>query len=138
MKRWTGLCLLGVVVGLAATGAVAQEAGTQKIIVTDSKKIGVSVTEVKVVAKGLSVKKSLLGKDVYNGNEKIGEIRDLIAAPDTFVSYAIIGIGGFLGIGTHDVAIPVAQFSITPGGRIVLPGASKELLKAMPEFEYAK
>lgn len=129
-KRWTGLCLLALLLGIAAGGAVAQKPATQTI--------GVTIAEVRVVAKGVSVKKSLFGKDVYNGNEKIGKIEDLIVAPDTFVAYAIVGVGGFLGFGTHDVAIPVGQFSITPGGTIVLPGATRELLKKMPKFEYAK
>ena len=55
------------------------------------------------------------------------------------MSYAIIGAGGFLGMGKHDVAIPVGQFKEDKDkGRIVLAGATKDALKAMPKFEYAK
>jgi hypothetical protein len=53
------------------------------------------------------------------------------------VSYAIIGAGGFLGMGKHDVAVPVGQFK-EDKGRIVLAGATKDALKAMPKFVYAK
>src|SRR5262249_6458671 len=53
------------------------------------------------------------------------------------VSYAIVGVGGFLGMLKHDVAVPVSQFK-EEGGKIVLPGATKEALKAAPEVEYAK
>jgi hypothetical protein len=53
------------------------------------------------------------------------------------VSYAIVGVGGFLGVGTHDVAVTVGKFK-QQAGRLVLPGATKEALKAIPKFEYAK
>jgi len=79
-----------------------------------------------------------MGKAVYNDkNEKTGTVDDLIITPDKSVSYAIIGAGGFLGMGKHDVAIPVSQFK-EDKGRIVLAGATKDALKAMPKFEYAK
>ena len=48
----------------------------------------------------------------------------------------IVGTGGFIGIGRHDVAIPVTQI-IEQDSKLVLPGASKDAVKAMPQFEYA-
>jgi sporulation protein YlmC with PRC-barrel domain len=91
------------------------------------------------VAVGWSAKKQVLGKTVYNeGSEKVGVIDDLIIAPDRAVSFAIIGAGGFVGLGRHDVAIPVTQLKQTDDGKIVLPGATKQAIKAMPRFEYAK
>jgi hypothetical protein len=57
-------------------------------------------------------------------------------SPDKSVSYAIIGAGGFLGVGRHDVAIPVNQLK-EDGGRFILAGATKDAIKAMPKFEYA-
>jgi hypothetical protein len=36
----------------------------------------------------------------------------------------------------HLVAIPVSQFQLN-GDKLVLPGATKDALKAAPEFEYA-
>jgi hypothetical protein len=42
-----------------------------------------------------------------------------------------------LGIDKHDVAIPANQFKMQDG-KIVLPGATKNAIKAMPEFKYAK
>jgi sporulation protein YlmC with PRC-barrel domain len=90
------------------------------------------------VAKGWSVKKQVLGKDVYNdAGDKIGEIEDIIVTPNKSVSYAILGVGGFLGMGTHDVAVPVGRLK-QMAGRIILPGATKDALKAAPKFEYAK
>ena len=99
--------------------------------------LGVTVTESLAVAVGYRASK-FIGATVYNDkNEKIGKIGDLIIKPDGTVSYAIINVGGFLGIGTHHVAIPVGQFtSVKP--KIVLPGATKDALKGLPQFQYAK
>ena len=84
-----------------------------------------------------STKRQVLGKNVFNDNgETIGKIDDIIVAPDKAVSYAIIGAGGFLGVGRHDVAIPVGQLKEN-GGKFILPGGSKDAIKALPEFEYA-
>jgi sporulation protein YlmC with PRC-barrel domain len=49
----------------------------------------------------------LKGVNIYNNNnESIGEVEELIVGQDGKVTAAIIGIGGFLGIGQHDVAVP--------------------------------
>jgi len=127
------------VAALALTGLiVAWAPGKVGSQVAGSTTVGVSVEELKMVAVGWSAKKKILGKAVYNDkNEKIGTVDDLIITPDKSVSYAIIGAGGFLGMGKHDVAIPVNQFK-EDKGRIVLAGATKDALKAMPKFEYAK
>jgi hypothetical protein len=53
------------------------------------------------------------------------------------VSYAIIGVGGFLGMGKHDVAIPVSHLK-ADGDRIIFPGATKNALKAMPKCTQAR
>jgi sporulation protein YlmC with PRC-barrel domain len=47
------------------------------------------------------------GLDVYNAqNEKIGDISDLIADESGKVDRVVIGVGGFLGIGQHNVGLP--------------------------------
>jgi sporulation protein YlmC with PRC-barrel domain len=95
------------------------------------------VVELRDVTSGWSTKRQVLGKKVFNDNsETVGKIDDIIVSPDKAVSYAIIGAGGFLGVGRHDVAIPVSQLK-EDGGRFILAGASKEAIKAMPEFDYA-
>lgn len=48
----------------------------------------------------------------------------------------IVGAGGFVGIGRHNVAIPISQVQ-EQDGRIVLAGATKDNVKAMPDFVYA-
>jgi sporulation protein YlmC with PRC-barrel domain len=96
-----------------------------------------SISESTQVAMGWSVKKTLLGKNIYNETgTRIGRIEDLIISPDKNVSYVIVGAGGFIGIGRHDVAIAVTQIT-NESGKLVLPGATKETLNAMPAFEYA-
>ena len=98
--------------------------------------LGTAYAELRDVAMGWSAKKQLLGHPVYNeNNEKVGSVDDLIVSPTKDVSYAIVGAGGFLGIAKHDVAIPVSQFTQAQG-KFVLAGATKDVIKAMPEFEY--
>jgi sporulation protein YlmC with PRC-barrel domain len=105
--------------------------------VAGSTTLGVSVAELTQVALGWSVKKSILDKTVYNdAGEKVGNVEDLIISPDRRVSYLIIGAGGFLGIGRHDVAIPATQIQDT-GTKLVMHGATKAAIKSMPQFDYA-
>jgi sporulation protein YlmC with PRC-barrel domain len=100
--------------------------------------LGVAVAEMKQVVLGWSAKNDMLGKPVYNEKgEKIGSVDDVIITPDNAVSYAIIGAGGFVLLAKHDVAIPITQIKVE-GDKLVLPGATKEALKALPEFQYAK
>jgi sporulation protein YlmC with PRC-barrel domain len=48
----------------------------------------------------------LVGVDVYNeGNEKIGDISEVILDKSGKVANVIIGVGGFLGMGEHYVAV---------------------------------
>ena len=99
--------------------------------------LGIAVEQVDIVANGWRASK-LLHANVYNdSNQKVGKVGDLIIAPDGSLSVAIIDVGGFLGMGRHHVAIPIQQFTqVTP--KIILPGATKDTLKQMPEFKYSK
>jgi len=127
------ICL--AVVGMMGNALAQQQAPVAGVSTTA---IGVTVDELVTVVKGWSAKKQIMGKDVYNDkDEKVGVVDDLIITPDKAVSYAIIGTGGFLGMDKHDVAIRVNQFKMVDG-KITLPGATKESVKAMPAFEYAK
>src|SRR5262245_31219084 len=112
------------------TSAWAQTAGETKL--------GVTTIELNEVINGLSAERQVLRHDVYNDKgEKIGRVEDIILTRDRAVSYAIVSTGGFLGIGSHDVAIPATQLKMA-GDRLVLPNATKDLLRAMPPFEYAR
>jgi hypothetical protein len=114
-----------------ATMAIGQQ-------VVGSTQLGVAVAELRDVTTGWSAKRQVLGKSIYNDSgDRIGKVDDIIVAPDKAVSYAIISAGGFLGMGRHDVAIPVGQLKQQSDGKFVLAGATKDALKAMPPFEYA-
>jgi sporulation protein YlmC with PRC-barrel domain len=114
-----------------ATTSISQQ-------VVGSTQLGVAVAELRDVTTGWSAKRQVLGKTVFNdGGDSIGKVDDIIVAPDKAVSYAIIGAGGFLGVGRHDVAIPVSQIKQQSDGKFILAGATKDALKAMPPFEYA-
>jgi sporulation protein YlmC with PRC-barrel domain len=106
--------------------------------VAGSTVLGVAAAELREVATGWSAKRQVIGRPVFNDkNEKVGTVDDIIISPDKAVSYAIVGAGGFLGVASHDVAIPVNQFT-QADGKLVLAGATKEAIKAMPPFEYAR
>ena len=130
MKTYILVALTSVSVLLSATCAsLGQVAG--------STEIGVAAAELREITRGWSAKRQIMGQPVYNNkDERVGQVEDIIIAPNKAVSYAIVGAGGFLGLGKHDVAIPVNQFKVTDG-KLVLAGATKDALKAMPEFEYA-
>ena len=52
----------------------------------------------------------LSGIDVYNAqNEKIGDINEVLMDQQGKAQAVVIGVGGFLGMGEHDVAIPFDQ-----------------------------
>jgi sporulation protein YlmC with PRC-barrel domain len=81
----------------------------------------------------------LLGSDIYNDQgEKIGKLDDFIVSSNVDVSVAIVGVGGFLGMGSRMVAVPANLFESNNKGQTVLPGATKDELKALPEYRYAK
>jgi sporulation protein YlmC with PRC-barrel domain len=116
-------------------GVISASQGQQ---VVGSTQLGVAVAELRDVTVGWSARRQILGQSIYNDKgEAIGKADDIIVAPDKAVSYAIIGAGGFLGVGKHDVAIPVSQLKENDG-KIILAGATKEAIKAMPPFEYAR
>ena len=48
----------------------------------------------------------LVGVDVYNdANEKIGDIEELIVDNSGKIEHVVLGVGGFLGMGEHYVAV---------------------------------
>jgi sporulation protein YlmC with PRC-barrel domain len=136
--RYALAALSLAVVALAAAQQDTQKgAGNDAPPIAGSIHLGTSVEETRAVAVGYRASK-LLGAKVYNDkNENIGKIGDLVVKPDGTLSLAVVDVGGFLGVGRHQVAIPVEQFAaVAP--KVVLPGATKEALKQLPQFEYAK
>ncbi len=80
----------------------------------------------------------VIGANVINeANEVVGKIDDLIIAPSDKVPFAIISVGGFLGVGTKYVVVQASLLEIK-NNTITLPGATKEALKGLPSYTYAK
>ena len=118
---WTALA-----VALAAGPALPQ-AGVQLIKV-----------DLSVVAKGYRISK-LVGATVINDkNEKIGTVDDVVADKDKKqLSFAVLQVGGFLGLGGQLVVVPYDSLVIDETGqKITLPGASKDELKKLSTFNY--
>jgi sporulation protein YlmC with PRC-barrel domain len=60
----------------------------------------------KMMLKGNWRASKLMGLDVYNdANDKLGEINELILDKNGKVNAVVIGVGGFLGMGEHDIAV---------------------------------
>jgi len=79
----------------------------------------------------------VIGTSVSNdANETIGKIDDLLVSSDGKDPYAVLSIGGFLGVGSHLVAVPYDSLTFVDK-KFVLPGGTKEGLKMLPEFKYA-
>jgi PRC-barrel domain len=129
-KKFTKVSLAALVMASFSAVASAQVAG-------GTTTVGVNITESTQVALGWSVKNTLMGKMIYNeAGDKVGKVEDLIISPDRKVTYVIVGAGGFIGIGRHDVAVAVGQIQDN-GGKLTMPGATKDMIKAMPVFIYA-
>jgi sporulation protein YlmC with PRC-barrel domain len=78
-------------------------------------------------------------QSVYDpSNSKIGEIKDVLLSSDGRVNAFIIGVGGFLGMGEKDVAVPFnAVKRTTKDGKVNLTlDATKDALKTAPGLKY--
>lgn len=74
---------------------------------------------------------SIVGKDVVSAaGDKIGSVTKIDG------DRVIVSVGGFLGIGSHDVALSWSQLSPNDTGdkQQLVTALSKEELKAMPEY----
>jgi len=112
-----------------ATTSISQQ-------VVGSTQLGVAVAELRDVTTGWSAKRQVLGKTVFNdGGDGIGKVDDIIIGTDG-LPYVILSVGGFLGVGNKLVVLPYNSIN-TKVDKLSMPGATKESLKALPEFKYA-
>jgi sporulation protein YlmC with PRC-barrel domain len=123
--RFAGTMVLALAVPLAISPPVVSQ--TVELVVVTSTPL----------TKGYRASK-LTGASVYNdANEKIGSIDDIIIGQNDRALIAILQVGGFLGVGGRMVAVPYQNLQLGPSdNRVVLPGATKDQLKSMPEFKY--
>jgi hypothetical protein len=87
----------------------------------------------------------VIGSTVYNDrNEDIGKIDDVLISADGKAPYAVLSVGGFLGMGNHLIVVPTSNLKVaydkdkSNDTKIVLPGANKDQLKGLPEYTYSK
>jgi hypothetical protein len=84
----------------------------------------------------------LIGASVYGpDNASIGEISDLIVGTDGKISAVVVGVGGFLGVGQKDVALPFENISVTRKADSssidkIKVSYTKDQLKNAPKFAY--
>jgi sporulation protein YlmC with PRC-barrel domain len=79
-----------------------------------------------------------IGKGVYNAdNKSIGDVNDLIFEEKGGIVAAVIGVGGFLGIGEKDVAVPMDKITVGRENNEVKLTTTEtaEALQAAPEFK---
>jgi hypothetical protein len=126
MRSITILAAVAILAGGLAGPAFSQGAPqTVALVKVDPQSVATGFRSSKVV--GASV--------VNETNETVGAIDDLIVTPNERVPYAILSVGGFLGMGTKYVVVPFSSLQMQDK-KIVLPGATKDALKALPEYKY--
>ena len=129
MKQLIGPLALAMVMAAGVGGQALAQGAPQ------------TVTLMKVdpasVATGFRSSK-IVGSSVVNeANETVGSVDDLIVTPnDLKAPYAVLSVGGFLGVGTRYVVVPFGTLQMQDK-KIMLPGATKDALKALPEFKYS-
>lgn len=98
--------------------------------------ISIERVDVQKLSAGYRSSKIVGSPIVNDANEKIGEIEDLLIAPGDKVLFAVLSVGGFLGIGQRLVVVPFTSLRITSDG-VMLPGGTKDAIRVLPPFEYA-
>jgi sporulation protein YlmC with PRC-barrel domain len=80
-------------------------------------------------------------QNVYDPSDsKIGEISDVLLGRDGKVEAFIVSVGGFLGLGEKDVAVPFAAIRASQknGTWYLTMNATKDSLKAAHGYRYDK
>jgi hypothetical protein len=81
----------------------------------------------------------LMNKSVRNANnEAVGDINDIRIGSDGNIAAVIVGVGGFLGLGEKNVAVPFEELSFTrdgDGALLVTANVTKESLQSAPQWK---
>ena len=98
----------------------------------------VQLTKVDVVkvATGYRASKVIGSSVVNDANDTVGTVDDIIIGEDGKTPFVVLSVGGFLGMGSKLVVLPYQQLK-TMDRKIVMPGATKDALKDLPEFKYS-
>ena len=84
---------------------------------------------------------NIVGLDIYNSqNDDIGKVQDIAFDPSKKVTGYILSVGGFLGMGTHYVAVNpdalMVNYDAQNKSWKATMNATKDQLKSAPEFKY--
>ncbi len=132
-------------VALLSAGAVnmAVAADTATTTKTAPAKTETSA-ENKLVPEKPTLATAFVGRSVYASkdpeSETIGDVNDLIIGDDGAITDAVIGVGGFLGIGEKNVAVPFNELQVVErdGDIRLIYAATREQLEAAPAVDLAK
>jgi putative membrane protein len=76
----------------------------------------------------------MLGAPVVNeSGDEVGEIQDVVIKDNTY--YAVLSVGGFLGLGDKDVAIPLDDLKLGEDEAYLMSAQTEEQLEEMPAYE---
>jgi sporulation protein YlmC with PRC-barrel domain len=108
----SGFIIATAVASLMSSAAFAQTPAP-KIVATEPAATATTLTPTTWMTQEVAGQwrtSKMVGLNVYNNNnEKIGDISELIVDRTGKLEAAVIGVGGFLGLGQRDVAVPYAQ-----------------------------
>jgi hypothetical protein len=127
MKKAIGLASAAVIgIALLSGGARAQ---------VTPQTAEIAKVDVRTLSAGYRASKVIGNSVVNDADETIGKIDDLLVSPNGKQPYAVLSVGGFLGVGAHLVVVPYETLKFDDK-KVILPGGTKEGLKMLPEFKY--
>jgi hypothetical protein len=129
MMKKTMLLASAAMIGVGFLAAQAKAQGVPQTV-------ELAKVDVHELSAGFRSSKVVDRSVVNDADETIGKIDDLLVSPDGKQPYAVLSIGGFLGMGAHLVVVPYDTLKFAEK-KVMLPGGTKEGLKMLPEFKYA-
>jgi sporulation protein YlmC with PRC-barrel domain len=135
-ENHTGSIMRDTIRLLPAALVVATMLSSQVFAQGTPQTTGIARIDPTTVTTGFRASK-VIGATVVNDHDQtIGTIDDLIVTPTEQVPFAVLSVGGFLGMGTKYIVIPYSALKAADN-KMVLFGATKDSIKALPEFKYA-
>jgi sporulation protein YlmC with PRC-barrel domain len=116
-------------------GAAADDADT---MTNKEAKAAAEAATIDVPADGVTVS-TYYNEDVYDAKEnKIGDVNDLVLDSSGKIQAVIVGVGGFLGVGEKDVAVPFEALKVAEkdGDTYLVMDATKQTLEKAPGLVY--
>src|SRR5215831_16478851 len=111
------MLMKSIAAGLAGSALLATVAFAQQPAATTDKAPNAAATTTATSASGDWRASKVVGLKVYNdANESVGSINDLLMDKSGNIKLVVLGVGGFLGMGEHLVAVPFdkVKFSTEP------------------------